>query len=122
MSAEQLQVIFLYVQLAQIAVTAIVGIWALVSRRSKVNASEIAEVKRDLGAAITKLTLMEQRVTSLPDQSSVGKIYDEIRKISSGMAGLEATVTAQGTSINRIADSVTDLLRHELATSTSKKP
>src|SRR5690606_27818946 len=105
-----LQSIFLAVQLAQIGVTSVVLLWTAVTRRSKANASEIDALRE-------RVTLLEERVKAMPDQVSVGRIYEEIRKITNSQARMEATVTAQGDSITRIADSVTDLLRHELATS-----
>lgn len=116
MSLEDLQSIFLLIQLAQIALTAAVGLWTVVSRRSKANASEIADLRRDLVMHGNRITLLEQQLKSMPDQGSVGRIYDEIRKITNGLAGLEATVTAQGASIGQIANNVTALVQHELAT------
>ncbi|MEQ8396437.1 hypothetical protein [Thalassobaculum sp.] len=117
MSLDQLQSIFLLVQVAQIAVTAAIALWTVVSRRQKANASEIDALRRDLAHETGRINLVEQQVKHLPDQGSVGRIYEEIRKITNGLAGLEATVTAQGTSLGQIANNVTALVQHELATS-----
>lgn len=108
MTAEQTQLWFLAIQLAQIGLTVATLLWAAVTRRSKANASEIDGLRN-------RVTLLEERVKALPDQVSVGRIYEEIRKITNGQARLEATVSAQGESVTRIANNVGDLLRHELA-------